>query len=114
MPTKPKTVLPAMTGVQMVEFRTRRGLSRQALADLLGLGIQSIKDYEKGERVSRTPPSPRPAPIPRHVELAMAALELGVTSYDGRALRRSGKPPEGNRPGRPVGSKYAGRTDEGT
>lgn len=44
------------------------------------MGTPNVQNYERGHRAGS---DPRPVEIPRTVELACAALALGITSYDG-------------------------------
>jgi len=56
-----------MTPQGLKDFRARMGWSRAELAQQLGLSPSRLADYEFG--ATRTNP-PRPAPIPKFVELA--------------------------------------------
>ena len=56
-----------MTPQGLKDFRARMGWSRAELAQQLGLSPSRLADYEFG--ATRTNP-PRPAPIPKVVELA--------------------------------------------
>lgn len=67
-----------MTGQSMREFREARHLSREDLADLIGVSHTSIKFYEAGKRSNGTA-----APIPKTVRLALAAVAGGILDYDG-------------------------------
>jgi transcriptional regulator with XRE-family HTH domain len=55
------------------------GLTQQAAADALGISKPSIDLYEFGRRRDDN----RPVVIPKPVELACAALALGIKSYKG-------------------------------
>ena len=59
--------IPSMTPQELKDFRARMGWSRAELAQQLGLSPSRLADYEFG--ATRTNP-PRPAPIPKVVELA--------------------------------------------
>ena len=61
-----------MTRQDLAAFRARLGWSRNELARRLGMSLSRLVDYETGK--TRTKPS-RPAPIPKHVELALCHLE---------------------------------------
>ena len=61
-----------MTPQELITFRVRMGWTQKELAHQLDLGTSRIADYEKGQ--TRTKP-PRPAPIPKVVELACRWLE---------------------------------------
>ena len=67
-----------MTPEQFKAWRTRRGQTQAEAARSLGLSKGSIELYEAGQRRD----DGRPVLIPKTVELACAALELGITSYD--------------------------------
>ena len=56
-----------MTPQDLAAFRARLGWSRNELARRLGMSLSRLVDYETGK--TRTKP-PRPAPIPKAVELA--------------------------------------------
>jgi transcriptional regulator with XRE-family HTH domain len=68
-----------MTPDQFKAWRAHLGLSQQAAAEMLGLSKGSIELYERGTRRDDN----RPVVIPRTVELACAALALGIRAYDG-------------------------------
>ena len=61
-----------MTPQDMIQLRARLGWSRDELARRLELSPSRLADYEAGQ--TRTKP-PRPAPIPKTVELALRWLE---------------------------------------
>ena len=61
-----------MTPQDMIALRARFGWSRDELARRLGISSSRLIDYEAGQ--TRTNP-PRPAPIPKVVELACHWLE---------------------------------------
>lgn len=65
-----------MTPKQLIHWRKGRGLSQEAAADLLGLGRRQWSNYEHGN-----------APIPKAIELACAAVTLGISEYTGGNLR---------------------------
>jgi transcriptional regulator with XRE-family HTH domain len=60
-------------------WRSHMGLSQQDVADALGISKGSIQLYERGARRE----DERTVIIPRTVELACAALALGIKQYDG-------------------------------
>lgn len=60
-----------MTGADLRAWRASHRLSRPALADLLGISVSRLVDYESGVSRSRG----TPAVIPRMVDLALAELE---------------------------------------
>lgn len=63
-------------------FRLRHRWSIAELARLTGLGETTIKNYERGQRAGEAVA----AHIPKHVELAYAALEMGIRDFDGDEL----------------------------
>jgi transcriptional regulator with XRE-family HTH domain len=67
-----------MTPAQFKKWREHMGLSQREAADLLGLSIGSVQNYEAGERREG-----RPVAIPKTVELSCAALALGIREYLG-------------------------------
>lgn len=67
----------AMTPEQFKSWRKHMGWSQQEAADHLGVSKGSIQLYERGEREGR------PVEIPKTVELACAALALGIRDYAG-------------------------------
>jgi len=68
-----------MTPDQFKAWRKHMNLSQQEAADALGLSKGSVDLYERGRRRE----DERPVVIPKTVELACAALALGITRYDG-------------------------------
>jgi len=68
-----------MTPEQFKAWRKHMNLSQQEAADALGLSKGSVDLYERGRRRE----DERPVVIPKTVELACAALALGITRYDG-------------------------------
>lgn len=68
-----------MTPEQFKAWRKHMNLSQQEAADALGLSKGSVDLYERGRRRE----DERPVVIPKTVELACAALALGITHYDG-------------------------------
>lgn len=68
-----------MTSEQFKAWRAYMDLSQQGAADMLGLSKGSVELYERGRRHEDN----RPVVIPKTVELACAALALGIRSYDG-------------------------------
>jgi len=63
-------------------LRTNLGWTQQQLADKLGMTRRAIQQYEAGER-----PDGTPVKIPKHVELALASLVLGVAEFNGHFIR---------------------------
>lgn len=61
-----------MTPQELKDFRARMGWSRDELARRLEISPSRLMDYELGQ--TRTTP-PRPAPIPKTVELALRWFE---------------------------------------
>jgi transcriptional regulator with XRE-family HTH domain len=61
-----------MTPQQLIDFRARMGWKQSELARRLELSPSRISDYELGRTRSKPP---RPAPIPKVVELACRWLE---------------------------------------
>lgn len=115
MPAKSPEVASSMTNAQLAAYRERLGLTQRELAHRAGLGLSTLKDLERGYRQDGEGRR-RPATISKTVELALAAIELGITSYDGRKLTEpavdgvggdDGAKGQGRRIGRPVSSKYA-------
>lgn len=66
-----------MTPAQFKAWRKHLKLSQQAAAELLDLSRNMITLYEAGEREGR------PVVVPKTVELACAAIALGITRYEG-------------------------------
>lgn len=60
-------------------------LTQPAACALLGISVTALQGYERGKWRDSPKRKDAPAVIPRHVELACAALALGVTRYDGSA-----------------------------
>lgn len=69
------TRLTGMDSEQFKAFREAQKLTQTELANALGISRESVTKYERGVN-----------PVPKPVELACAALKLGVESYDGGAL----------------------------
>lgn len=67
-----------MTPEQFHRWRRHLGMTQAAAGKALGLGVTTIRNYERGCR-----PDGRPAPIPRTTELACAAVALGIKRYSG-------------------------------
>ena len=74
-----------MTPEQFKAWRKHRGETQAEAAKALGISKGSVELYESGQRRQA---DARSVVIPLTVELACAALSLGVTSYDGRALTK--------------------------
>lgn len=68
-----------MTPEQFKAWRKHMKLSQQKAADALGISKGSIQLYEAGKR----PEDGREVVIPKTVELACAAIGMGLTRYDG-------------------------------
>ncbi|WP_210482731.1 helix-turn-helix domain-containing protein [Microvirga antarctica] len=68
-----------MTREQFKSWRNHMGLTQQAAADALGISKGSVDLYERGRRRE----DERPVVVPKTVELACAALALGITEYQG-------------------------------
>lgn len=66
-----------MTPKQFKAWRKRLRLSQRAAGEALGLGLSTIRLYERGFRFE----DERPVRIPLHVRLAMAALSLGLKDH---------------------------------
>ncbi len=66
-----------MTPEQFKAWRTRMGFSQSRAAEALGISRSSVINYEAGEHRG----DGRPAPIPKTVELACAAIAAGITAY---------------------------------
>ncbi|MDX6806332.1 helix-turn-helix transcriptional regulator [Terrihabitans rhizophilus] len=67
-----------MAPEQFKAWRAHMKLSQAKAADALGISKGSIEHYEAGKTRDG-----RPAPVPKTVALACAALALGITSYEG-------------------------------
>lgn len=64
-----------MTSDGFEAWMKRTGIAKhKAAADALGLSVWTVRNYLRGHRSGTTDP----APIPRVVELACAAVEHGV------------------------------------
>lgn len=68
-----------MTPDQFKAWRKHLNLSQPAAANVLGISPASVYNYEKGERSE----DGRPVVIPKTVELACAAVALGIMYYQG-------------------------------
>ena len=66
-----------MTPAAFHAWRKHMRLSQKAAGEALGVSQRMVAYYEAGERQSG------PVAVPRAVELACAALALGIRSYDG-------------------------------
>lgn len=60
-----------MTPKQLYDFRVSRRLSQARLGEMLGYSVRAISYMESGDQ-----------PIRRATELACAAIENGITSYN--------------------------------
>lgn len=65
-----------MTPVELKAIRQRLGLTQLGFAEALGVSREHIQDLEAGRRRKGTP-----APIPKTIRLAVAALELGLRDH---------------------------------
>lgn len=63
-----------MTGPEFRSWRKSLGMTQQRAAEALGISVSQIIDYEAGTKRG----TDRPAPIPRVVELACAAISHGL------------------------------------
>lgn len=61
-----------MTGDNLRQWRKAKKLKQQTLAELIGVDRRTLQGFESGEY-----------PIKVTYELAIAALSLGITGYDG-------------------------------
>ncbi|WP_425456750.1 helix-turn-helix domain-containing protein [Denitrobaculum tricleocarpae] len=68
-----------MTPDQFKRWRKHQSFTQKQAAEALGISFASVRLYEAGER----PDSPKPVEVPKHIELACAAVALGISSYDG-------------------------------
>lgn len=68
-----------MTNAEFKAWRKHMDYSMAEAAKMLGLSIGSVELYERGARREDN----RPVVIPKPVELACAALALGITRYNG-------------------------------
>jgi len=65
-----------MTPHDLRNWRANLNLTQQEAADLLGISVATVELYERGVRRD----SNKPAPIPRYIELACAALNLEIAA----------------------------------
>lgn len=79
-----RVACPTMSGAELRGWRERRGLTREQLANLLGLHRNSIRNLETGEGTRGEPISVR-----KILRLALFALSQGVQDYDGTAVHGS-------------------------
>jgi transcriptional regulator with XRE-family HTH domain len=83
-----------MTPQDLITFRTREGWSRAELGRRLDVSASRIHDYELGTTRGA---QPRPAPIPKVVELACHYLALTEAAPQAGAvapeLALAGQPP---------------------
>ncbi|CAH1670861.1 MULTISPECIES: helix-turn-helix transcriptional regulator [unclassified Chelatococcus] len=68
-----------MTPEQFKAWRKHMKISQASAAGLLGISVPSIQLYEKGSRHE----DGRAVVIPKAIELACAALALGIREYEG-------------------------------
>lgn len=68
-----------MTNAQFKAWRKHMGFTMAEAAKALGISPGSVELYERGARRDNS----RPVVIPRPVELACAALALGIKGYEG-------------------------------
>jgi transcriptional regulator with XRE-family HTH domain len=71
-----------MTSAEFKRWREHMGWSQQAAANALGISKPSVEVYEHGRRLD----DGRNVVIPRAIELACAALALGIRSYNGGTI----------------------------
>jgi transcriptional regulator with XRE-family HTH domain len=71
-----------MTNEQFKFWRERMNLSRADLAEIFDVTINTIGAWENGYRLSGTH-GRKDAAVPKSVQLACAAIQLGVREYDG-------------------------------
>lgn len=71
-----------MTPTQFQSWRNHMRLSKTRAAAALGISWSSVDLYERGERRGG---DRRAVVVPLSIELACAALALGITRYDGPA-----------------------------
>ena len=70
-----------MTKDEFKAWRSHMKWSRREAAEALGISAGSIELYELGRRRDND----NPMPVPKAVELACAALALGIRQYSGPA-----------------------------
>lgn len=68
-----------MTSAQFKAWRKHMGLTIIGAARTLGVSRGSVELYERGARREDN----RPVAIPKPIELACAAIALGIRHYDG-------------------------------
>lgn len=78
-----------MTPDQFLSARLHLGMKQDELAETLGISESSVANYERGRT---TGSDPKETPVPRSIALAMAALCLGVTAFDGVSVSISPRP----------------------
>jgi len=66
-----------MNNEQFKTWRKRLGLTQQQAAEALGLSIQALGNYERGQRYE----DGREVKIPRPIDLACAAIASGLKPY---------------------------------
>lgn len=69
-----------MTPESFGKWRKRLGLKQYEAAALLGVTSHTVGNYERGHRLEKGSP---PTRIPKAICLAMAAIALGITEYEG-------------------------------
>jgi transcriptional regulator with XRE-family HTH domain len=74
-----------MTAQELIDFRARMGWSQAELARQLEFSQSRVSDYELGKTRGKPP---RPAPIPKVVELACRWLEEHVGPLSDEAWLR--------------------------
>ncbi|MGI9505027.1 MAG: helix-turn-helix domain-containing protein, partial [Geminicoccaceae bacterium] len=72
-----------MEGYELTAWRKRNKLSRVALAERIGVSDSALGEYERGRRKG----SGDQCSVPIYVALSCAAIELGMTGYDGQAIK---------------------------
>lgn len=70
-----------MTPDQFKSWRTDLGWTKVVAADRLGISVSQMSCYETGLTRHLVP---KPVVIPKTVELACAALALGIKDYPGK------------------------------
>ena len=79
-----------MTAEALRAWREARGLSRQGLADMMGLHANTILRMEEGERRD----GGNPVQITKLHRLALAALTSSILDYDGKRFTLAPDPNE--------------------
>jgi hypothetical protein len=69
-----------MTTEELIAWRQRRSLTKKQAAAELGLPVNCYGCYELGYVIRWRDRQPVDYPIPRHIALACAALEAGLSA----------------------------------